>query len=314
VRRRTLFTLALALLAEPGRAGHPAPEEPLRVLCTLPDLADIVERIGGDAVLVQAVAKGTENVHAVRLKPSHIVAASRADAFFELGLSLEHAWVPGLLETSRNARIRVGAPGFVNVSRGWQTIEVPQSLSREQGTDLHPEGNPHFNLDPRGGRHMARVVLEALEALRPQRAAEFRRRHAELAAELDVAEARWAALAELARGHKAVTYHTEFDYLLRSLGIELVATLEPKPGVAPTPRHVAEVIQVMRREKVDFLLTAAWSNTRLVDDVCKKSGAKKVELPSMVGGASGADSWIAMMDLCHRRIASCLGLAWPPTK
>ena len=314
MQRRILLGLALALFASPGQAHRPVAEEPLQVLCTLPDLADVVRRIGGGDVEVRSIAKGTENIHAVRLKPSHIVAASRADAFFELGLSLEHAWVPGLLETARNPRIRVGGLGFVNVSQGWETIEVPASLSREQGTDLHPQGNPHFNLDPRGGRHMAAVVLAALETLRPARASEFRRRHAALSAELEAAEARWATLAELTRGRKAVTYHSEFNYLLRSLGVELSGTLEPKPGIAPTPRHVGELIERMREEKVDVVITAAWSSTRLVDDVCAKTGARKVELPSMVGGASGADTWIAMMDLCHRRIAEALGLAWPATK
>lgn len=306
--RRAAVAAALAFLS---LSLAPA-AGPLHVLTTVPDLADLVRRIGGDEVDVQAIAKGTENVHAVRLKPSHLVAANEADAFFEIGLSLEHAWVPGLLQAARNKKIQPGAPGFVNVSEGWEAIDVPDSLSRQQGADLHPDGNPHLNLDPRGGRHMADAVLAALVVLRPEAREGFERRHAEWVAELEPAVQRWAALAQALRGKTVVTYHTEFDYLLRGLGLEQVATLEPKPGVPPTPRHLAEVIQAMRERTVPVVLTAGWSNTRTVDDVCSKTGAHKVELPSMVGGAPRADSWIAMMDEIHHRLADAYGVAWPP--
>ena len=303
----------VSLFASTSRAaGAPAGSgEPLELLCTIPDIADIVQRIGADEVHIVSIAKGTENVHAVRLKPSHIVAASRADGFFEIGLSLEHAWVPGLLQTARNERIQPGAKGFAIFSRGWQPIEIPPDLSRKRGTDLHPEGNPHLNLAQGGGRHMAQVAREVLVALRPEQKPLFDANLQSYLGELDAAEARWRALAERVRGTKVVTYHSDFDYLLQGLGMQLAGTIEVKPGVPPTPRHIAELSQTMRAESVELVLVSSWVSQREAQDLCAKTGAELVELPAMVGAEREAKSWIAMMDTIHARIAKALGQAWP---
>lgn len=315
MRRRQVISLPALLALSLPLAARTSPsepfEDPLQVLCTVPDLADLVSRIGGEHVEAQAIAKGTQNIHAVRLKPSHVVAASRADAFVEVGLSLEHAWVPGLLETARNADIRPGAPGFVNVSEGWTAIQVPTELSRRNTADLHPDGNPHINLDPRGGRHMARAIHAALVRLRPRAEAELDANLATYEERLDEAEARWSKLAEALRGRKVVAYHKEFDYLFRALGLELVGTVESKPGVPPTPRHIAGLVQAMRADGVEVVVTAPWSNNRSVEDLCDKTGAARVELPSMVGGTEAASDWIAMMDQIHGRLARAYGVAWP---
>jgi len=280
--------------------------EPLRVVTTIPDLADIVREVGGDLVDVESIAKGRENIHSVRIKPSHVVAMNKADLFVQVGLSLEHAWVPALLQASRNKRIQPGMPGFLNISEGWEPIQVPESLSRRQGTDLHPQGNPHINLDPRGGRHMAQAVLDALGTLLPDAKPELEARHASYAKRLDEAEARWRALAARVAGEKVVAYHASFDYLMLELGVEIAGSIEPKPGVPPTPRDLARLITRMQSEGIGVVVTAFWSNNRSVAEVARKSGARVVELPDMVGGVEGAESWIAMMDLIHERLAQAL--------
>lgn len=280
----------------------------LSVVATIPDLADIARRIGGERVDVKSIAKGTENVHAVQIRPSDLIATSRADVFLELGLSLEHAWVPGLLLTAKNDAIEPGARGFMNVSDGWPPIQVPETLSRSQGVDIHPQGNPHFNLDPRAGRHMAEKVLEVLSRCDPAGEEAYQQRYQSYLSELDVAEKRWGAIQAKLAGRKLVQYHQSFDYLLLVCGLETIATLEPKPGVPPTPSHLTEVIERMQREGVKVIVTAAWSNTKTVRNVAEKTGAVVLELPNMVGGAAEADTWIGMMDLIHRRLAEAFGI------
>lgn len=302
-----LHLLAIAALGALALAGRAA--DPLRVVCTIPDLADIARTIGGDRVDVTSICKGTENTHAVVTKPSHLVAVSRADVFVEVGLSLETAFVPGLLEGARNERIRPGSPGFVNVSVDFDAIEVPTALSRRDG-DVHPQGNPHINLDPRFGRHAAAKILAGLVAVDPGSKAAYEARAAEYGKQLDAAEARWKSAEKAFAGRKIVVYHKEFAYLAAAAGIATVGSIEPKPGIPPTPNHLAELVGAMKRESGLVIVTAPWSNGREVEQVAKESGARVVEIPNLVGGGS-AKTWIELMDLAHQRLAQGFGVAPP---
>jgi zinc/manganese transport system substrate-binding protein len=302
---RFLSATAAALLLVLGASAS----DKLRVVTTLPDLADIARRIGGERVEVTALIKGTENLHAVVAKPSMLVALSRADVYVQIGLSLESSWAPGLLESARNAAIAPGKPGFVNASDGWQALDVPTDLSRKGG-DLHPQGNPHLNLSPRGGRHIAARVLAGLVANDPAGKDTYEKAHAAYVVELDAAAARWAALAQKLRGVAVATYHQEFEYLARETGIEIVGHVELKPGVPPTPAHIVELVDALRARPARLVLTAAWSNNRQVAQVAEQTGARVVELPVAVSSAKGADTWIGMMDQLHARLVDAL--AQPP--
>lgn len=299
---RLLLVVALAL----GLAAR-APVGGLRVVTTIPDLADLVRRIGGERVQVRTIARGLENIHTVQARPSDIVAVSKAQLFVEMGLSLEHAYVPNLLMTARNQDIRPGRPGFVNCSDGWEPIGVPAVVCRGQATDLHPMGNPHFNLHPDGGEQMARRILEGLVRTDPGGREAYEARFREWQGELARAKERWERLAESFRGKPIVSYHPDFDYFALAYDMPIVATVESRPGVPPTARDLTHVIATMREHDVHVILTPKWSNNRDVAFVAEKSGARVLEVPIMVGGATGADSWIAMMDVLHERLAEALG-------
>lgn len=298
---RLLLPLLLLLAA-----AVPASAKKLDVVCTIPDLADVVREIGGDRVEVRSIAKGRENVHDVRIKPSHIVAVARADVFVQIGLSLEHAWVPGLLEVARNRQVQPGGPGFVNVGEGWEAIMVPTNMSRDQGADIHPQGNPHLNLSPRGGRHMARAVHAALLRLDPEAREGLDERLAAYERRLDEAEARWTELGQGLAGKKIVLYHRDLDYFMRAHGMELVGTVEPKPGMPPSPGHMVELIERMREEGCTTVVVAPWCNNDQARRVAEQAGAEVVEVPQMVDGVKGSSTWIDMMDLLHRRIADAV--------
>jgi ABC-type Zn uptake system ZnuABC Zn-binding protein ZnuA len=295
--------LALYLVVTPALGRAASAGGPLKVVATIPDLADLVKEIGGERVDVTSIARGKENLHAVVARPSHLVAMSRADLFVEVGLSLEVGFVPGLLEGARNERIRPGAPGFVNVSEGWSAIEVPADVSRKAG-DIHPHGNPHLNMDPRGGRHMAQRILEGLVRVDPGAKDFYQGRCADLLVRIDQAEQRWSAQAGAWKGRKVVVYHLEYDYLADAYGLEIVGAIEYKPGIPPTPNHIARLIESMRVEGCKTILTAIWSNNNDVARIAEATGARVVELPNQCGATKGAESWIGMMDVVHERLAA----------
>lgn len=301
--------LGLALCAS-SLSGTTWGADKLKVVVTLPDLADLVEQIGGEHVDVSVLARPGQNLHAVRVKPSHLVAVSRADLFVQVGLSLEHAWVPGLLQTARNRGVLPGTDGFVSAGDGYAMIEVPERFDRAVSADVHPQGNPHINLSMGGGLHMATKVLEGLERVDPAHAKEYRASFDAWKVDYDEALVRWQAIAQEVAATKssACLYHQEFDYLLGEMGIELAAFLEPRPGLAPTPRHLVEVVKSVREKSIPVVITAPWSNNKNVARVTKLTKTGILELPVMARGSKAHGTWINMMDDCVAKIAAAYGV------
>lgn len=304
--RRFSAVVAAVLFTSSASLSAAVLNPPLKVVCTLPDLADITREIGGDRVEVSSLYKGKENTHALTAKPSHLVALSKADVFVQVGLSLESSFVPGLLENCRNDKVAPGKPGFVNVSEGWSALDVPTALTRKEG-DIHPQGNPHMNLDPRAGKHMAQVIHDRLVAIDPASKDAFDARFAAYTQKLDEAAARWSALSKDWKGRKIVVYHKEYDYLADVYGLVIQGSIEAKPGIPPTPNHVAEIVAGLKKEPGAAILTALWSNNDTVAEIARSSGSKVVELPNMCGGIAGTETWIGMMDLIHQRLAAAFG-------
>lgn len=278
----------------------------MQILTTTPGLAAAVREIVGDRAEVESLTRGSENMHAVGLRPSMLVKLKRADLLVLQGLHLEGTWLPDFLQRARNEKVAYGSRGYLDCGVGWKPIQVPTSLSRRAG-DLHPNGNPHYNLDPRAGRHIAGRILERLVELDPEGRAEYEARHAAYVVRLAEVEARWAELAERTRGRQAVEYHQEFDYLFQALGIDLLGTVEMKPGVPPTPRHLADLGASMEAQEIELIFTAPWSNNRQVESLAERTGARVLELPTLVGAAAWAKDWISLMDGLQLRIAEAYG-------
>lgn len=310
---RRLLLLLSALLAlgslSPGRpAGASWEEEPLQVVTTIPDLADIAREVGGEAVEVRCIARGLENLHSVRLRPSHMVMVSRAELFVQVGLALEHGWVPGLLESARNGRIMADGP--LNVGEDWpDLLEIPVTLDRSTGVDIHPLGNPHVNLDPRFGPHAARRLRDRLTELRPGEAEGFAARCRAYEERVAERARRWARVRALLAGRKVVQYHKEYSYLCASNGLELIGALEPQPGVPPTPAHLAALARRMRAEKATVVLHGPWTPGRVAQDAAARGGARAVELQVMT--QRDDDTWLDFMDRLHDGLLAAWDLELP---
>lgn len=303
---RALTLIALAILSFSAHAA-----EKLKVVASIPDLAELTRRIGGELVEVQSICKGLENPHFVSIKPSHLVAMSRADVFVQVGLSLEVAFVPGLLENCGNARIQPGKPGFINASVGFTAIDIPIEVDRKLG-DVHPQGNPHMNLSLEGGGIMAQNILAGLCSVDPAHKADYESRHAAWRKEYDAALLRWKKLGETWKGRKVCVYHQDFTYIIRSHGLEVVGSVEPKPGVPPTPSSLASLIAELRKHKDVCLLAASWARRSELEEVERQAGVRLVNLPNMAGGLPGTESWISMMDVLHSSLGEAFARAKSP--
>src|SRR5882672_2014969 len=250
MKRLTFVLLSVVLMLLASRAGADAK---IRVVTTIPDLADMAKTIGGDLLEIKSIATGVEDIHAVPMKPSFATILNRADVVLLLGLEAEHAFLPGLLEAARNPKILRDAPGYIDCSVYITPLEVPTRIDRALG-DQHPMGNPHYNADPVMAKDAARAIADGLSRLRPEHEADFKKGLAAFEDKLDAAIARWERDAAPLRGKKLVSYHPDLIYFAERFGMEPVGTIEIRAGVDPTPGHIADLEERMRREKVDLVV------------------------------------------------------------
>jgi ABC-type Zn uptake system ZnuABC Zn-binding protein ZnuA len=298
---RTL--LLLALLA----AGVPASAAPLRVVATTEDLASLAREVGGDRVKVDAVARGYQDPHAVEAKPSFILLFNRAELLVVVGRELEIGWLPALVQQSRNAKIQPGAAGYLDASVGARILDIPTGqITRAMG-DVHPQGNPHYWLDPGNGRRMAQAIQRKLSELRPADASYFAARYADFDRRLGEAEKRWDAAMGLFRGAKVVTYHRSWSNLVDRFGLDVIGFVEPRPGVPPSPAHTFTLMQEMKRSGVKALLVEPYFDTKTPESIARETGAKVVVLPPSVGGVPQAKDYISLFDHLVSLLSAALG-------
>jgi zinc/manganese transport system substrate-binding protein len=281
--RRNIAQIATGLLVALLLA--PAADAKLNVVATLPDLAALARAIGGEEVDVVSIGKPNEDPHFVQSKPSFIVVLNKADVLIENGLELEIGWLPALLDQTRNAKVRVGAPGRIVAAEGVPLLEVPtEPVTRAMG-DVHPGGNPHFMLDPERGKIVARNIAEGLSRVSPKDAEKFRANLETLYKQIDAAEAGCMKMMEPYRGTKVVSYHKSLTYFCQRFGLDEVNNVEPKPGIPPSPSHIAELIDQMKRQNVKLILMEPWHERRTPELIAQQTGAKVVEIPAQVGSA-----------------------------
>jgi zinc/manganese transport system substrate-binding protein len=298
-RLLVLFAIVALLPADAGAAKK------IQVVTTIPDLADMTRQVGGDLVDVTSIATGVEDIHAVPMKPKFAVLMNRADVVALMGMEAEHAFLPALIEASRNPKIRRDAPGYIDASVYVPVLEVPSRIDRSLG-DQHPMGNPHINMDPVRGKAMVRAIAEGLARNFPESTPTFQKNAAAYTQELDAAIARWHQEAGPLKGKKLVSYHPDLLYLAERFGMENFGTIEIRPGVDPTPSHVADLIERMRQAKVEIVVRERHYPAGLAETVAKATGAKLVELPAMVGGVPEAKNYISFIDYNVRTLVKAV--------
>jgi len=327
--------LAAACLTNAQAAG-------IKIVTTTTDLADITRAVAGDVAEVSSITTGREDPHTLTAKPGFIVRARDADVWIRIGMELEIGWEPVILRDARNPKIREGEPHHIDASSHVIRLEVPtQRVTRDQG-DVHPEGNPHYWLDPLNGRMVAATIAERLSALYPENKATFEEGLHRFERDLDTrmfgaalvdtlgGENLWKAVAEkrlealLAekgaaekvggwyetmrqhQGKTIVTYHRSWVYLTERFGLRGDLQLEPKPGIPPSAKHLASLVSETGARKARVILQEPFYTLKAAEFVASRTVAKVVVVPTMTGGSPDAASYLEMLDNVIRKVAADL--------
>lgn len=299
IMRAFLLTALFFILATPSHCA-------LRVVTTTEDLAALTREVGGTRVKVQAIAKGYQDPHFVDAKPSYLLKLKRADLYIQVGLELEVSWAPSLLRSARNKKIRPGNPGFLDASVGCEVLDRGAAADRSQG-DVHPEGNPHYWLDPENGKIIARNIKERLARLDPQNAAEYGRNLSAFERRLAKKRTEWEKVARAFKDVKAVTYHDSWPNFVKRFGIDVIGFIEPKPGIPASPAHLKDLIALMRKDNVRLIFMEPYFDEKLPRKIAAETGAKLLILPPSVGAVKEVRTYFDLFDYNLGLLASVAG-------
>lgn len=307
-----------------------AEESKLNILTTTSDLKSITEEIGGEYVQVTSICAGNQDPHFAEAKPSIIANARKADLLVVIGLELEVGYEPLIIEGSRNAKIRPGADGYLDVSAGVLLREVPTGKVDRSMGDVHPFGNPHYWLDPYNARIMARNISGRLQKIDPDHSAEYQANYQAFLKKVDEAmfgaEAiskingdkiweqeisgsldkfikdndikvdGWIEKARVLRGMKIVIFHRSWTYFISRFGLVESGEIEPKPGIPPGPAHLNDLINKIKSENVKIILTESFYDRKSSDFVSQQTGASVAVCALSVGGKTEAGDYIGLID------------------
>jgi len=268
---------------------------PLKVVTTTPDLADLARRVGGERVSVACLSRGVQDPHFVEAKPSLILKLREADLYIQTGLELEAGWAPLLLQGARRAQVQPGGTGFLDASRFVRPLEVPSDVSRAGG-DVHPGGNPHYLGDPRNAVAVAAGLAGKLAELDPAGKPMYDANARAYGERLWLKIVEWEKRLAPARGARYVSYHRNLVYFADWAGLSSAGEIEPKPGIPPSPRHTADLIKLMKEQKIPLVLTMPYYEKRSSDALAAATGARVVVMSLMPDGVSREDDYLSVME------------------
>jgi zinc/manganese transport system substrate-binding protein len=265
------------------------------VLATTADWSALTTDLGGDKVNVYTATSPLQDVHQVDAKPSLVARARSADLVVANGAELEIGWLPVLLQESGNARIQPGAPGYFEATSALRLVDIPTAVDRSMG-DIHSLGNPHAHLDPRNIALVAKALTARLAAVDAANAAYYQARGTDFQARWAQAMTRWNAQAATLKGVPVVVIHTDQAYLVRWLGLQQLAAIEPKPGVPPSAGYLAQLVGKLSSAPPKMILRNAYNDPKAAEWLSDKVKAPVVMLPFSVGGTPGAKDLFGLFD------------------
>ena len=267
----------------------------LEVFACEPEWAALVEELGAQRVEVFSATTAQQDVHHIQARPGLIARVRRADLVVCTGAELEAGWLPVLLRRAGNPAVQPGTSGYFEAADHVSMLEKPASLDRAQG-DVHARGNPHIHLDPRNIEHVASALGARLAALDPAHATSYRAALADFERRWQAARARWEQQAQPLRGMPVVVHHPSWVYLNQWLGLRQITSLEPKPGVAPTARQLAEILDLLQATPARVVIRTPYQDPRPSAWLHERAGLPVLELPFTVGGNQQASDLFGLFD------------------
>jgi zinc/manganese transport system substrate-binding protein len=268
----------------------------LNVVTATTDMAALAQEVGGDRISVESIAKGYQDPHFVEAKPSFLLKLRQADLLIVVGLQLEIGWLPPLITQSGNARVQVGAGGYLDASQFAEILDIPTGTVTRAMGDVHPLGNPHYWHDPDNGRRIAKGIAAKLGELDPADASYFQERFQDFDKRLSAAEQKWDAEMKAFHGRKVVTYHNSFPNFAKHFGLNVIGYVEPRPGIPPTPSHTIELIGLMRRENCKVILVEPYFDLKTPNSIARETGGKVVQYLPSVGGEKDVTDYFKLFD------------------
>ncbi|HET7201484.1 MAG TPA: zinc ABC transporter substrate-binding protein [Burkholderiales bacterium] len=295
---KKILKLAVALgsasLAFPAVAA-------VNIFACEPEWGALAQELGGDRISVYSATTAFQDPHRIEARPSLIARIRSADLVICSGSELEIGWLPLLLTQSGNDRIRPGSPGYIEASQYVLRLEIPKAIDRALG-DIHPGGNPHVHLDPRNVPRIARVVTERLSQIDSANADVYKSRASAFADRWTAAEQRWEKEAAPLKGVPIVVYHKDFSYFINWAGMREAGSLEPKPGIPPTPSHLAELIDQMKRAPAKVIVYSPYNSSQAAEFLSSRAHIPAVMVPFTVGGTDKAKDLFGLFDDTIQRL------------
>jgi zinc/manganese transport system substrate-binding protein len=281
-----VLLLVCALMAPQAHA--------LNVFACEPEWGSLLHELAGDAIQVDVGTSALQDVHVIEAKPSLIAKVRKADLIVCTGAELEVGWLPQLIRQSGNSKVASG-PGYFLASDQITTLEKPAKLDRSEG-DIHPGGNPHFQMDPYRMLAIAKALDARLAELDPAKAATYKQRLDDFTTRWQAAIKGWEAKAAPLKGRKVVVHHWSWIYLLTWLNMEQIGALEPKPGVPPTSSHLASLVDLTKASNALAIISAAYQDPKPGQWLSERTGVPAVVLPFTVGGDDRSKDLFGLYD------------------
>jgi zinc/manganese transport system substrate-binding protein len=283
-----LVASVLAIAALPAAAA-------LNVFACEPEWGALAQELGGDKVSVYSATTALQDPHRIEARPSLIARIRSADLLVCTGSELEIGWLPLLLTQSGNSKVRLGSPGYFEASQYVVKIEIPKVIDRALG-DIHPGGNPHVHTDPRNIAKVAQALEERLVQLDGANADGYRSRGKSFRERWQAAIGRWEQQAAPLKGVPIVVYHRDFSYFIGWVGMREAGSLEPKPGIPPTPSHLAELLDQMKRAPAKVIVYSPYNSPQAAEFLSTRANIPTVMMPFTIGGTDKAKDLFGLFD------------------
>lgn len=285
---KVLCALGLALAMLPAAAA-------LNVFVCEPEWGALAKELGGDKVSVYSATTALQDPHRIEARPSLIARIRSADLVVCTGSDLEVGWLPLLFTQSGNAKIQPGSPGFLEASQFVARLEIPRVVDRSLG-DIHPGGNPHIHLDPRNIAKVAEVLAERLAQIDPPNAGAYKTGSAAFLQRWKEAIGRWERDGARLKDVPVVVYHKDMSYFISWMGMREAGSLEPKPGLPPTPSHLADLVERMKKDPAKVVVYSAYNSPKAAEFLAERTGIPAVMLPFTIGGTDQAKDLFGLFD------------------
>jgi zinc/manganese transport system substrate-binding protein len=285
---RFVVALSSVIIALPTAAT-------LNVFVCEPEWGALTQELAGDKTSIYSATTSLQDPHRIEARPSLIARIRSADLVICSGSELEIGWIPLLLTQSGNDRIQPGSPGFLEASQYVTKLEIPKVIDRALG-DIHPSGNPHVHLDPRNIAKIAEVITERLVQLDPANTDAYKTRASSFRERWQAAISRWQQEAAPLKGVPVVVYHKDMSYFINWSGMREAGSLEPKPGILPTPSHLAELVDRMKAAPAKVVVYSPYNSPRAAEFLSERAKIPSVMLPFTVGGTDKAKDLFGLFD------------------